>query len=169
MNIPALFKRDISICGDAESSGLVCKSFREEVLQIEAQIEQSPQVDCPVKEYFISGMYAREITIPGGTRITGAVHKKQSIVVLSAGRMILYTESGKLDICAPFTMICNPGAKNLADAIDDCVWTNFFVTDETDPEKLVEELTESKASELIGGSENRQLLNMKKVASWLLD
>ena len=38
------------------------------------------------------------------------------------------------------------------------MWTNFFPTDETDVEKLVELLTESKHDELLGGSRNVQLL-----------
>lgn len=150
-------------------SGLISASVRDRVLAVERRIDQVPQIDCPVRHYFIPGMYAREITIPAGTTLTGAVHKKQSIVVLSAGRLVLTTEDGELDISAPFTMVCNPGAKNLATAIETCVWTNFFVTNETDVDKLVEELTESKASELLGGTDNKQLLNMKKESPWLLD
>ena len=42
-------------------------------------------------------------------------------------------------------------------ALEDSVWTNFFATDETDPDKLVELLTESTAEELLGGSKNKQL------------
>lgn len=150
-------------------SGLLAPSLRDRVLSIEKRIEQLPQVDCPLRHYFIPGMYAREIRIPSGNAIVGAVHKQESIVVLSAGRMVLATEDGPLDINAPFTMICKPGAKNLATAIEDCVWTNFFVTDETDLDTLVEQLTESKASELIGGQDNKQLMNMKKEQPWLSD
>lgn len=150
-------------------SGLLAPSLRDRVLAIEKRIEHLPQVDCPVRHYFIPGMYAREIRIPGGNAIVGAVHKQESIVVLSAGRMVLATEDGPLDISAPFTMICKPGAKNLATAIEDCVWTNFFVTDETDLDTLAEQLTESKASELIGGQNNKQLMNMKKEQPWLSD
>lgn len=150
-------------------SGLVSPNVRERVLAVERRIEQMEQVDCPVREFWIPGGYAREITIPAGTTLTGAVHKQESIVILSAGRMVLETEDGKLEIAAPFTMNCLPGAKNLATAIETCVWTNFFATDETDPVKIVEVLTESKASELIGGADNKQLSNMKKDPLWLSD
>lgn len=143
-------------------SGLISPSVRERVLAVERRIEQVEQVDCPVREFWIPGGYAREISIPAGVTLTGAVHKQQSIVILSAGRLRLETEDGPLEIAAPFTMTCLPGAKNLATAIEDCVWTNFFVTDETDPIKIIEVLSESKASELIGGANNKQLLNTKK-------
>lgn len=150
-------------------SGLLSTSVRGRVLAIERRVQQMDQVDCPVRHYFIPGMYAREIRIPAGTVLTGAVHKHESIVVLSAGRLVLATENGPLEVAAPFTMICHPGAKNLATALEDSVWTNFFVTDETDLDKLVEELTESTAAELLGGADNVQLNNLKKEQPWLSD
>jgi hypothetical protein len=48
--------------------------------------------------------------------------------------------------------------KNAAYALEDSVWTNFFPTEETDTDVLVELLTESKASELLGGKDNKQLI-----------
>lgn len=150
-------------------SGILSTSVRAQVLAIEQRIQKLPPVDCPVRHYFIPGMYAREITIPAGTTLTGAVHKQQSIVVLSAGRLVLATEDGPLEVAAPFTMICNPGAKNLATALENSVWTNFFVTEETDLAKLVEDLTESTAAELLGGADNVQLNNLKKEQPWLSD
>jgi hypothetical protein len=147
-------------------SGLVSPNVRERVLTVERMLQKAPQVECPVRHYFIPGMYAREITIPAKTIITGAVHKQESIVVLSAGRMRLATEDGELEIRAPFTMTVMPGAKNLAVALEDCVWTNFFATDETDLDKLAELLTESKASELLGGRDNVQLLNNMRDQLW---
>jgi hypothetical protein len=143
-------------------SGLLSTSMRDRVLSIERMIEQVPQVDCPVRHHFIAGGVAREIRIPAGVTLTGAVHKQQSVVILSAGSMTLATEDGPLYIEAPHTMICHPGAKNLATAHEDCVWTNFFVTDETDLDKLVETLSESTAEELLGGANNKQMNNTKK-------
>lgn len=139
-------------------------TLRERVTRLQNSMDNVPQVDCPVREYFAPGLYAREITIPKGTTLVGAIHKAESIVVLSKGSLRLVTEDGWVDITAPHTRICKPGAKNAATAIEDSVWTNFFATTETDPVKLVELLTFSKASELIGGSENKQLAANKAAA-----
>jgi hypothetical protein len=68
------------------------------------------------------------------------------------------TESGTIEISAPHILTVKPGTKNAAYALEDSVWTNFFPTDETDVDKLVELLTESKASELLGGIDNKQLV-----------
>lgn len=133
---------------------------RDKVIRLEEALKDVAQVDCPVRHYFAPGLYAREITIPAGTAITGAVHRLASLVVLSAGALRLVTDDGYEDIQAPHTRTCKAGAKNAAVALETAVWTNFFPNpeDESDVEKLVEILTESKATDLIGGTTNKQLM-----------
>ena len=133
-------------------------TMQERVKSLEQAMRDVPQVDCPVRHHFAPGMYAREITIPAGTVLTGAVHKTENMAVLSAGRLRLVTDDGTVEISAPHIIHVKVGMKNAALALETAVWTNFFPTDETDPEKLVELLTESKACELLGGSKNSQLI-----------
>ena len=133
-------------------------TMQERVKSLEQAMRDVPQVDCPVRHHFAPGMYAREITIPAGTVLTGAVHKTENMAVLSAGRLRLVTDDGTVEISAPHIIHVKAGMKNAALALETAVWTNFFPTDETDPEKLVELLTESKACDLLGGSKNLQLI-----------
>ena len=133
-------------------------SMQEKVLALEEVLLEVPQVDCPVRHHFAPGMYAREITIPKGTVLTGAVHKTQNLAVLSSGKLQLVTDDGTTIISAPHILTVMPGMKNAAYALEDSVWTNFFPTEETDTNILVELLTESKATDLIGGSDNKQLV-----------
>jgi hypothetical protein len=137
------------------------RPVREKVERLERVLSQEPQVECPVRHHFAPGAYAREITIPKGTVLTGAVHKVDNLVILSKGKLRLATEDGFVDIEAPHTRVCKAGSKNAAYALEDSVWTNFFPTEETDTDKLVEILTESTAAELLGGSQNVQLLAQK--------
>lgn len=137
--------------------GAIQETTREKVNRLEDALRSVPQVDCPIRHHFAPGIYAREITIPKGTVLTGAIHKQESLVVLSAGRLRLVTDDGTVEISAPYTLTCKAGAKNAALALEDSVWTNFFATEETDQDKLVEILTESKASDLLGGDTNQQL------------
>lgn len=132
-------------------------SVREKVEKLEESMLNLPQIHCPVRHHFAPGVYAREITIPKGTVLVGAVHKRDNLVVLSTGKLRLMTDAGFTDISAPHTMLCKAGSKNAAVALEDAVWTNFFATEETDPDKLVELLTYSKADELLGGANNKQL------------
>jgi hypothetical protein len=133
-------------------------SMQEKVLALEEVLLEVPQVDCPVRHHFAPGIYAREITIPKGTVLTGAVHKTQNLAVLSSGKLQLVTDDGTTIISAPHILTVMPGMKNAAYALEDSVWTNFFPTEETDTDVLVELLTESKATDLIGGSDNKQLV-----------
>ncbi len=137
----------------------LAQTTREQVLALEREIQKQPPVDFPIRHYYAPGLYAREITIRKGYVLTGAVHKTENLAVLSAGRLLLVTEKGVVEVAAPHTLTVKPGQKNAAYALEDSVWTNFFPTTETDPDKLVELLTESKASELIGGLENVQAMN----------
>ena len=132
---------------------------RARVERLEAELNRLPQVDCPVRHHFAPGLYAREITLPAGTALVGAVHTQDSLVILSAGRMRLATDAGSVEIAAPHTLHCKAGAKNAAVALEAAVWTNVFPnpTNETDTDRLAEMLTESKASDLISGSTNHQL------------
>lgn len=133
------------------------KTARQKADQLEGAMLSVPQTECPVRHYFAPGVYAREISIPKGTVLVGVVHKRDNLVVLSAGRLRLVTDDGTVEIAAPNTLLCKAGAKNAAVALEDSVWTNFFATDETDTDKLVELLTESTADQLLGGANNKQL------------
>ena len=142
-------------------------SLREKINRLERAMLSIVQVDCPVRHYFAPGVYAREITIPGGVTLVGAIHKTENIAVLSKGRLVLATEAGPVEISAPHTLTVKPGDKNSATALEDCVWTNFLSnpSNERDIDKLVEIFTESKNSELIGGADNKQLAGNKSAES----
>lgn len=134
-------------------------ALRERVERFERELEALPQVDCPVRHYFAPGLYAREMTIPAGAALVGAVHKSENLAVLSKGRMVLATAQGPVEIRAPHTLTVKPGDKNSAVALEDSVWTNFLAnpSNETDLDVLVEVFTESRASDLLGGATNKQL------------
>lgn len=141
------------------------KTMREKVEALEQSMYTLEQADCPVRHYFAPGMYAREITIQKGVTLVGAIHKTENLCVLSKGKLQLVTEAGTVIIEAPHTLICKAGAKNAAFALEDSVWTNFLANpdNETDTDKLVEVFTHSKASELLGGKDNPQLLALAKL------
>jgi len=138
---------------------LTLSPMREKVDRLESALCDFPQVDCPVRHYFAPGLYAREMTIPAGTVVTGAVHKFENIIVVSMGRLQIVTETGTREVKAGDTLICKPGMKNAVVALEDSRWTNFLPNPDniTDTDKLTEIYTESKACELLGGAQNKQL------------
>lgn len=117
-----------------------------------------PQVELPVREFFSPGVYARELSIPAGICLTGAVHKYQQLNILSKGTMKVLTEDGIVEVSAPFTIVSPPGTKRIAYTLTDCVWTTILGTDETDSEKIEKDFVLKTHEEyLIWHSQSQQL------------
>jgi quercetin dioxygenase-like cupin family protein len=135
-------------------------AMRERVERLEAAARHVPQVECPVRHHFAPGICLREISIPAGTVVTGAVHKTENLIIVSIGRLQVVTEDGTKEVKAGDTLVCKPGMKNAVVALEDSRWTNVLhnPTNETDIDKLVEVFTESTAAELLGGPKNLQAL-----------
>lgn len=115
-------------------------------------------VDCPIRHHFAPGVCLREISIKAGTVVTGAVHKRENLIIVSMGLLRVATDDGWVDVPAGETLRCRPGMKNAVYALQDSRWTNVLPTEETCIDKIVEEFTFSKASELLGGKDNAQAI-----------
>lgn len=111
-------------------------SLREKTILIEQEMKKREQVNIPTKHYFSPGVYAREITIPAGTTLTGLIHKYTNLNILSCGEISVLTEEGIVRVKAPYTVISPPGTKRIAYAHTDCTWTTILHTKETDPDKI---------------------------------
>lgn len=131
--------------------------MRAKVQRLEEVLNRAPQVECPVRHIFAPGIYSRVMTIPKGVVLTGAVHKTEHLNVVAKGRIAVLTDDGPKILHAGDAFVSKPGAKRAGHAIEETVWVTVHATDETDLDKLVEELTESTSAELLGGSANRQL------------
>ena len=133
-------------------------TMAQKVARLEMSMRDAPQVDCPVSHFFAPGMAARKIEIPAGTVLVGAIHKVEHLIVVAKGALRIVTDEGTRDVFAGDVITCKPGTKNAATALEDSAWVNLFPTDETDPDKLVELMTESKASDMLGRENNVQLM-----------
>lgn len=132
---------------------------RERVDRLEASMLELPQVECPVRHHFAPGIYAREISIPAGTVVVGVVHKTDNLIIVSKGRLQVVTPDGTTEVRAGDTLMCKAGAKNCVLALEDARWTNVLPNpgNLTDTGALVELFTHAKESELLGGTDNKQL------------
>lgn len=135
-------------------------NLREQIERFGKTILHDEPVEAPIRHYFVDGLFAREISIRAGCSIVGAVHKADSLIVISKGRLIMATEDGPKEIAAPHTHICKAGTQNAVHVLEDCVWTNFHPNpdNETDIAVLVQRYTEAAVDQLIGGKNNAQVL-----------
>lgn len=123
---------------------------RESILAIEERMFEEEQIEMPPTHHFFEGGYGREILIPAGTLVAGKIHKHRSLNILAAGEMTLLTEEGVKKIKAPYTVVSPPGIKRVAYAHTDCTWVCVHGTQETDLEKIEEEVIAKNYDEVAG-------------------
>ena len=121
-------------------------SSKDELLDdLEVALAQLPRVELPVTHRFTKGMYIREIQIPAGTMLTSMTHKTQHPFVISKGSIMVTSDhEGGVVYEAPYTGITEPNTRRALHAITDVVWTTFHVTEETDVEKICDQILEPK-------------------------
>lgn len=136
------------------------RPMRARVEALEAAMVQLPPVDCPIRHHFADGLYAREISIPAGAVVTGAVHKTSHLILVTQGRLQMVTPDGTRKVCAGDVIECAAGMKNAMYALEDAKWVNLLSNPSnlSDTDQLVQVFTESRADELLGGPANRQLM-----------
>lgn len=98
------------------------------------------EADCPLTHYHAPGLYVREMFIPAGTAIVGKIHKHAHFNDISKGRVRVSTEFGFDILEAPCRFVSQPGTKRAVYAETDAIWTTFHPTEETDLEKIEEQV-----------------------------
>jgi hypothetical protein len=101
-------------------------AMRNKVLEIEKKMRALPEhLEIEPVHYIAAGLYAREITIPKGTLLTGKIHLFEHINIISKGDISVLTEHGIKRIQAPATIISQPGIKRVGYAHEETVWTTI--------------------------------------------
>ena len=111
---------------------------------VESKVIKEEQVVIEPKHSFSPGLYAREILVPKGCLIVGHKHKKDCLNILASGKMIVKTsmEDEGMEITGPHTFHTGPGVRKLLYAVEESVFINVLMTDNTDLDKIEEELIE---------------------------
>lgn len=139
--------------------------IRAQINDVESAIARLPQIELRVEHHFASGMYARELHIPAGVMLTGAVHLHEHVNILSQGEILVLTETGSQRLTAPATIVSPPGTKRLGYAVTDVVWVTVShnPTNETDVPTLEKMLVVPNREALTD-----EQLEMLEAAQWLL-
>lgn len=110
---------------------------------LEAAMLAEPQVTIEPVHRFADGLYAREITIPAGTLLTGKIHRTRHLNIVSQGDISVWSEGEPVRrIQAPFSFVAEPGTRRVGFAHADTVWTTIHATHETDLARLEAQLIE---------------------------
>jgi hypothetical protein len=133
-------------------------SDRDKVTLLEEEMLKREQIEIPLKHYFSPGVYAREITIPAGTLLTGRIHLYEQLNILSGGEISVLTHDGMKRVSAPFTVVSPPGTKRIAYAHTECTWTTILATEEKDPEVIEAKFTVKTEQEFLEFVQAQQLI-----------
>jgi hypothetical protein len=138
------------------------KSRQQKVDALMNSIIGLPPADCPAKNYFTDGIFAREITIPKGVTLVGMVHKTTHLCTMSKGHLLIDAGTSVFERVAPCTFESKAFSQKAATALEETIFTTYHATTETDLDKLVEMLTTGKANELLGAPMNKQTIANKE-------
>lgn len=107
------------------------------------EMAQMPQAKLVTDHFFIPGGYARRVFRQKGTLIVGKVHRKEHILVIAAGRLLVADGATRREYGPGQVIVSMPGTRRATLALEDSIAITFHVSDETDLDKLEEELVES--------------------------
>ena len=112
-------------------------------LAIERLVLRFPQVEMPVDNQFCEGVYARTLTIPAGTILTGAIHKAESFFVVRSGTLLVTTPNGPIQVGPGFMIVTKPGEKRIGISLSDVLVTTFHANPDEirDEDKIWEAYT----------------------------
>jgi hypothetical protein len=111
---------------------------RSMISRLEEKIKREVQVNIEPTHHFSDGVYAREIRIPKGTLITGAIHKFKNMNMISQGDVSFMSIDGSMRVKAPYTFVASPGVKRVIFAHTDTVWTTIHGTNLTNLKEIEE-------------------------------
>lgn len=125
--------------------------------ELEKELLELGQVECPVNHYFGPNIYIREVFLKAGTFAIGHKQKNEHLNVMLTGSVAVVKDDGTVDVLkAPLMYVGKPGRK-VGYVLEDCRWQNIYSTSETDIEKL-ESMFIEKSEAWINFEQSNKLL-----------
>jgi quercetin dioxygenase-like cupin family protein len=126
--------------------------MRDQVLRLEAEMRNMPQIELETLHHYADGMYARVVLRPAGVTIVGKVHKKEHFYIVAKGCVRVTTDDGVKDLPAGSVLVSKPGTKRAVFALEDSICLTVHRTDKTDPAQIEAELIEPDEAALFNSS-----------------
>ena len=114
-----------------------------------------------VTNHLVNGLYVRELRIPAGSVIISRVHKRPLVNIISKGHVIVIDSNGHNEYTAPCTFISQAGTQRFVHAPVESVWNTAHLTDVTNPDELVDDLTSDNYEEFV--SYSNQLTHQESI------
>ena len=115
---------------------------QDDIMKLQSLMLKGDTIDLEVRHHFSEGLYARELFIPAGVCLVGALHKTTHLYTVVKGTCRVSSQFGNLEINAPFMGETIPGTKRVIYAETDCVWITYHPTQLTDIAEIEKALLE---------------------------
>ena len=96
--------------------------------------------DFPTFHHFSEGVYLREFHIKKGQYVVGKIHRHNHMALLIKGSAKVVSEFGVEIMEAPHIWESKAGTKRAVLAYTDCIFVTVHPTEETDLEKIEDEV-----------------------------
>ncbi|CAB4122440.1 hypothetical protein UFOVP33_7 [uncultured Caudovirales phage] len=106
----------------------------------EAMLLRGEQLDVPLEHVFAHGVYMRQGKLPKGSYLIGHQHKTDHLNVLFTGKVSVIMNGSSVEITAPCVFKAEAGVRKIIYAHEDSVLANIHGTNETDLDKIEDEL-----------------------------
>jgi len=115
-------------------------SYEKDIQKAEQLMSLMPQVETPSFHHFTDGLYTRETHMPKGCFAIGKCHKFRVTNILLKGKISVLMGNDVVEYEAPCIFTSEAGIKKVAYFHEDTIWLNCHPTNETDLEKIEEEV-----------------------------
>ena len=111
-------------------------------LASDASVEQAQNLSlleqARVKHIFTEGAYVKAYSVPAGVKLYTKQFKNDHVTILAKGSVYIKGPDYEAKISSPIHVPIKADARYLVVTLEECVWYCIHVTDETDPERIME-------------------------------
>ncbi len=114
---------------------LVSRPSLADILLLQDQCAQLPQVDMPVEHVFLPGQYLRKMTMPAGSLVVGKRHRYRHALIVT-GHVTVRTADGMRELQGTHIIDSPAGMKRAIYAHAPSELVTVHLTDETDLDRI---------------------------------
>lgn len=115
---------------------------QDDIYKLQSLMLKGDTIELETRHHFSDGLYARELFIPAGVCLVGALHKTRHLYTVVKGKCRVATQFENIEIKAPFMGETIPNTKRVIYAETDCVWITYHPTELTSVEEIEKAILE---------------------------
>ena len=117
---------------------------QDSIYQLQEIMKDFPQAPVVTRHHFSDGMYAREMIMPAGCIVVGALHKTKHLFSLVSGQCEVSSVYERENITAPYLGETVPGTKRVIYSETGCTWVTYHPTHLTNIDEIGAALVEQE-------------------------